>query len=101
MEPLFEPWLWRATPTVYDLLRGSGTPKKGHWHKCPYCHRAHPCDMNCTIEPDLEGDYGEQFGAHCACSDPLCQQAYRAEHEGEDELVAEILGYHGQLQLPF
>ena len=41
-----------------------------HYHSCPECYEKHKCNLNCTIEPDLE-DNGKQYGSHCACDD--CQ----------------------------
>jgi len=41
-----------------------------HYHHCPSCYEKYQCDMNCTIEPDLEDTTchpGKQFGAHCVC----------------------------------
>lgn len=46
-----------------------------HYHHCPECYDKHECDMDCTIEPDLEDDIyhpGKQFGAHCLC--PICER---------------------------
>ncbi len=47
-----------------------------HYHHCPVCYDHWSCDMNCTIEPDLE-DNGKQFGAHTTC--PSCDKMI--EHE--------------------
>lgn len=41
-----------------------------HYHHCPACYEHYECEMDCTIEPDLEQD-GKQFGAHCVC--PVCE----------------------------
>ena len=41
-----------------------------HYHHCPECYEKHICDMECTIEPDLEDPVshpGKQFGGHCVC----------------------------------
>ena len=45
-----------------------------HYHSCPECYEKYPCDMDCTIEADLEDSVchpGKQFGSHCVC--PLCE----------------------------
>lgn len=39
-----------------------------HYHHCPECYEKKPCDMNCTIEPDLQ-DGDKEFGAHCVCDE--------------------------------
>ena len=41
-----------------------------HLHSCPECYQKYPCDMDCSIEPDLEDPTtypGYHFGAHCIC----------------------------------
>jgi len=37
-----------------------------HYHSCPECYEHVPCEMNCTIEYDLQ-DGDREFGAHCVC----------------------------------
>ena len=42
-----------------------------HYHGCPSCYETWPCEMECTIEPDLEDPVmfpGIQFGAYCKCN---------------------------------
>ena len=42
-----------------------------HFHGCPECYEKWPCEMECTIEPDLEDAIaypGMHFGAHCVCN---------------------------------
>lgn len=44
-----------------------------HYHSCPECYEKWPCDLGCTIEPDLDDPIchpDKIFGAHCVC--PLC-----------------------------
>ena len=43
-----------------------------HYHSCPECYEHKPCEMACTIEPDLEDTtYSpvREFGAHCICNE--------------------------------
>lgn len=43
-----------------------------HYHHCPECYEAKPCEMLCTMEPELEDPVshpGKTFGAHCICDD--------------------------------
>lgn len=47
-----------------------------HWHHCPECYEKYPCDMDCTIEPDLF-DNGREFGAHCICF--VCEEKAMGE----------------------
>lgn len=45
-----------------------------HYHHCPECYEKYPCDLDCTIEPDLSDPIchpDKEFGAHCVCS--LCE----------------------------
>jgi hypothetical protein len=42
-----------------------------HFHHCPECYMAWPCNDKCTIEPDLQ-DEDREFGAHCEC--PPCRE---------------------------
>jgi len=44
------------------------TMRGGHFHHCPNCYRAMPCEMECSIEPDLASE-GRLFGAHARCND--------------------------------
>lgn len=44
-----------------------------HYHHCPECYEKWKCQMECTIEYDLQDDQcdpGKQFGSHCIC--PEC-----------------------------
>ena len=41
---------------------------RGHYHHCPECYYHYPCELYCTIEPDLY-DNGKDFGAYCLCDD--------------------------------
>lgn len=45
-----------------------------HYHSCPICYEKPSCEMDCTIEPDLE-DNGKQFGSHVTC-DPCKKEKY-------------------------
>jgi hypothetical protein len=52
-----------------------------HYHSCPECYEKYSCDMDCTIEPDLEDPIahpGKQFGSHCECAS--CQKLERDSH---------------------
>lgn len=47
---------------------------QAHFHHCPSCYEAVPCEMNCTICPDLSEGYNEEtdsykraFGVHEIC----------------------------------
>lgn len=48
----------------------AGMPKtnKGHFHHCPEYYYHYPCDLYCTVEPDLR-DNCKDFGVHCLCDD--------------------------------
>jgi hypothetical protein len=37
-----------------------------HFHHCPECYEKVLCELNCTIEPDLQ-DGDREFGSHCVC----------------------------------
>lgn len=39
-----------------------------HYHHCPSCYEIYSCELDCTIEPDLDDD-GKEFGSHCLCDD--------------------------------
>lgn len=46
---------------------------KSHYHHCPSCYEKCLCDLDCTIEPDLEDD-GKEFGAHCICDSCIANE---------------------------
>lgn len=53
-----------------------------HFHHCPSCYERKSCEMDCTIEPDLEDPIshpGKQFGAHCECDDCKKVVSFNAE----------------------
>lgn len=55
---------------VIDLWCGTHVPTLtgGHVHPCPNCYRRMPCEMTCSIEPDLS--YGGKLsGAHATCDE--------------------------------
>ena len=39
---------------------------KLHYHHCPECYEHAPCNLYCSIEPDL-AEAGKEFGSHCLC----------------------------------
>lgn len=39
-----------------------------HYHGCPECYEKWPCNMDCTIEYDLQ-DGDREYGCYCTCSD--------------------------------
>ncbi len=48
-----------------------------HYHHCPECYEVYSCDMDCTIEPDLDDPGchpGKEFGAHCECNRCTAQE---------------------------
>lgn len=50
-----------------------------HQHKCPECYNSYPCDMDCTIEPDLEDAWGRQYGSYCKCDN--CEKSLSEDLE--------------------
>lgn len=47
----------------------SSRPVRAHYHACPECYEHWKCNLDCTIEPDLQ-DGDREFGSHCTC--PVC-----------------------------
>jgi hypothetical protein len=46
-----------------------------HYHQCPECFEKWPCELDCTIDTDLDDPIGhpdKKFGSHCVCS--LCDK---------------------------
>jgi len=54
----------------------SSSNGKDHWHHCPECYLKIPCQLYCSIEPDLE-DNGREFGSHCVCD--ICRDKKKEE----------------------
>lgn len=64
-----------------------------HYHSCPSCYEKPSCEMDCSIEPDLEDD-GRQFGSHSICDE--CKHKkhspLRPMMKGYDRARSQILG---------
>lgn len=64
-----------TTPILIGVLIAQGAEpisveSRVHYHNCPECYEAKPCEMDCTLEPDLfDAKTGRQFGPVWICDE--------------------------------
>ena len=59
---------YRGKPTAWQrILDPEGDKPVKHFHPCPHCFEYVPCEMACTLVPDLELRDGTPCGSHVLC----------------------------------
>lgn len=59
---------YEGTPNFWKRLVPPDPDKPvPHLHACPECYEDYPCELDCTLEPDLEREDGTPAGGYFKC----------------------------------